>query len=109
MLRRLHLTPDLSQRALAKELGISLGSINYCFRALVEKGWIKMQNFSQSRHKFRYAYLLTPAGISEKSKLTARFLNRKLEEYEVLREEIEKLKAEMSEAPRAMIEGTVLV
>ena len=85
------------------------GSINYCFRALVEKGWIKMQNFSQSRHKFRYAYLLTPAGISEKSKLTARFLNRKLEEYEVLREEIEKLKAEMSEAPRAMIGGTVLV
>ncbi len=64
---------DLSQRILAKELGISLGSINFCFQALMEKCWVKMHNFSQGKHKLRYAYLLTPAGIAEKSKLTAEF------------------------------------
>ncbi len=94
VLRRLHQSPDLSQRVLAKELGISLGSINFCFQALVEKGWIKMQNFSQSKHKLRYAYLLTPAGISEKSKLTAEFLKRKTAEYEALKAQIEVLQAE---------------
>jgi len=93
VLRRLHQSPDLSQRVLAKELGISLGSINLCFQALVEKGWIKMQNFSQSKHKLRYAYLLTPTGIAEKSKLTAEFLKRKTVEYEALQREIEQLKA----------------
>lgn len=95
VLRRLCETPDVSQRTLAKELGISLGSINFCFQALVDKGWVKMQNFSQSKHKMGYVYLLTPAGIAEKSVLTARFLKRKQEEYEVLRAEIEQLKAEM--------------
>jgi EPS-associated MarR family transcriptional regulator len=94
VLRRLDRMPQLSQRALAKELGISLGSINYCFQALMSKGWIKMQNFGQSKHKRRYAYLLTPMGISEKSKLTAEFLKRKIAEYEVLHKEIEHLKAE---------------
>lgn len=96
VLRRLHQSPDLSQRVLAKELGISLGSINFCFQALVEKGWIKMQNFSQSQHKLRYAYLLTPAGIAEKSKLTAEFLRRKTAEYEVLQEEINRLQADIA-------------
>ena len=95
VLRRLYETPDVSQRTLAKELGISLGSINFCFQALVDKGWVKMQNFSQSKHKMGYVYLLTPAGIAEKSVLTARFLKRKLEEYETLRVEIEQLKAEI--------------
>ena len=95
VLRRLHQSPDLSQRILAKELGISLGSINFCFQALVEKGWIKMQNFSQSKHKLRYAYLLTPTGIAEKSKLTAEFLKRKTVEYEALQPEIEQLKADI--------------
>lgn len=95
VLRRLHETPTLSQRKLAKELGISLGSINYCFQALMEKGWVKVQNFSQSQHKLGYAYLLTPTGIAEKSKLTADFLRCKIAEYEVLYKEIEQLKAEM--------------
>ena len=95
MLRRLYETPDVSQRTLAKELGISLGSINFCFQALVDKGWVKIQNFSQSKHKMGYVYLLTPAGIAEKSALTARFLKRKLGEYETLRTEIKQLKAEM--------------
>jgi EPS-associated MarR family transcriptional regulator len=99
VLRRLEQSPDLSQRTLAKELGISLGSINYCFQALMEKGWIKMHNFSQSKHKLRYAYLLTPAGIAEKSKLTAEFMRRKTAEYEALQAEIDTLKSEMVSAP----------
>jgi EPS-associated MarR family transcriptional regulator len=99
VLRRLYETPDVSQRALAKELGISLGSINLCFQTLVEKGWVKMQNFSQSKHKMGYVYLLTPDGIAEKSALTGRFLKRKQEEYETLRAEIEQLKAEMPGVP----------
>ena len=94
VLRGLEQSPDLSQRALDKELGISLGSINYCFQALTEKGWIKMHNFSQSKHKLRYSYLLTPGGIAEKSKLTAEFLKRKTIEYEALHREIEQLKAD---------------
>ncbi len=73
VLLRLHQTPQVSQRALAKDLGGGLGTINFCFQALVEKGLVKMQNFSQSKNKLRYTYLLTPAGLAEKSKLTAEF------------------------------------
>ena len=96
VLRRLQQTPEVSQRVLAKELGISLGSINFCFQALVEKGWVKMQNFSQSPNKLRYAYLLTPTGVAQKSKLTAEFMKRKVAEYEALQLEIEILKSEIS-------------
>ncbi len=96
VLRRLHTTPHVSQRALAKDLGVGLGTINFCFQALVEKGLVKMQNFSQSTNKLRYAYLLTPAGMAEKSKLTAEFLRRKVAEYETLQAEIETLKAEIN-------------
>ena len=95
VLRRLHQTPQISQRALAKDLGVGLGTINFCFQALVEKGLVKMQNFSQSKNKLRYAYLLTPAGVAEKSKLTAKFLRRKVAEYETLQAEIEALRAEL--------------
>ena len=95
MLRRLYRTPQVSQRALAKDLGVGLGTINFCFQAPVEKGLVKMQNFSQSKNKLRYAYLLTPAGVAEKSKLTAEFLRRKVAEYEALQAEIEALKAEI--------------
>ncbi|MDL2283914.1 MarR family EPS-associated transcriptional regulator [Oxalobacter sp. OttesenSCG-928-P03] len=94
VMRRLQETSDINQRELARELGISLGSVNYCLQALMEKGWVKMQNFSKSKNKLGYAYLLTPLGIAEKSALTKRFLKRKLEEYEALREEIEALKKE---------------
>ena len=96
VLRRLHQTPQISQRALAKDLGVGLGTINFCFQALVEKGLVKMQNFSQSKNKLRYAYLLTPAGVAEKSKLTAEFLKRKMAEYETLQAEFQTLKAEMN-------------
>jgi EPS-associated MarR family transcriptional regulator len=74
---------------------VGLGTINFCFQALVEKGLVKMLNFSQSKNKLSYAYLLTPAGVAEKSKLTAEFLKRKVAEYEALQNEIEQLKSEM--------------
>jgi len=96
VLRRLHQTPEVSQRRLAKELGISLGSVNFCFQALVVKGWVKMQNFSRSNNKLRYAYLLTPVGVAQKSKLTAEFMKRKVAEYEALKLEIESLRSEIS-------------
>lgn len=99
VLRRLHESPQISQRALAKELGVGLGTINFCFQALVKKGLVKMQNFSQSNNKLRYAYLLTPAGLAQKSKLTAEFLMRKLAEYEMLRVEIEVLRMEIDFSP----------
>jgi EPS-associated MarR family transcriptional regulator len=94
VLRMLHEQPDLSQRSIAKELGVSLGGINYCFKALVEKGWIKLENFSASKHKLGYLYLLTPSGISQKSKLTASFLRIKLIEFNALEKEIEMLQSE---------------
>lgn len=75
---------------------MGLGTINFCFQALVEKGLVKMQNFSQSKNKLRYAYLLTPAGVAEKSKLTAEFLKRKVAEYETLQAEIQTLNAEIN-------------
>ena len=96
MLRRLDQTPAVSQRALAQQLGISLGSINFCFQALVEKGFVKMQNFSQHKNKLRYVYLLTPAGVAEKSKLTVEFLRWKVAEYETLQAEIKALRDEMN-------------
>lgn len=95
VMRRLQQSPELSQRALARELGISLGSINYCFQALMEKGWLKVHNFSQSKHKMGYAYLLTPSGITQKARLTAKFLQRKLQEYDALQLEIEALKKDL--------------
>jgi len=96
VLRRLHQAPEVSQRTLARELGVSLGSINFCFQALVEKGWIKRRSLKRSKNKLRFAYLLTPTGVAEKSRLTAEFLIRKVAEYEGLQREIEQLKSEIS-------------
>lgn len=84
--------PQINQRELSKQLGLSLGGINYCLRALIEKGFIKAQNFNDSNRKLGYAYLLTPKGVVEKTALTYRFLQRKMREYEDLRTEIEVLK-----------------
>jgi EPS-associated MarR family transcriptional regulator len=95
VLRRLRQTPQVSQRALVNDLGVGLGTINFCFQALVEKGLVKMQNFSQSKNKLRYAYMLRLAGLADKSKLTAEFLKRKEAEYETLQNEIEQLKSEI--------------
>lgn len=95
ILRRLESDPNTSQRELARELGISLGKVNYCLQALIDKGWVKARNFSQSTNKRRYIYKLTPAGIESKAKLTARFLQRKLAEYETLKREIEEIQKEL--------------
>lgn len=86
--------PDMTQREIAEKLGISTSGLNYCLKALIDKGWVKVQNFSQSKNKFGYIYVLTPQGIAEKAMLTGRFLRRKLEEYEALRVEIDSLSAE---------------
>jgi EPS-associated MarR family transcriptional regulator len=94
VMRILQENPDLTQRELAAELGISVGGLNYCLRALMAKGWIKMQNFASSKNKFGYVYVLTPRGITEKTALTSRFLKRKMEEYEALKAEINALQSE---------------
>ena len=95
MLARLDGQPNVSQRGLASELGVSLGSVNYCLKALIKKGFVKAQNFKKSNNKLGYAYLLTPEGIREKTKLTASFLQRKQDEYHRLEGEIALLQAEM--------------
>lgn len=94
-MRILQENPDLTQRELADKLGVSVGGLNYCLNALMEKGWVKMQNFSHSKNKFGYVYLLTPMGIAEKAALTSSFLRRKMDEYEALKMEIEVLTKEV--------------
>lgn len=91
--------PQITQRELADALGLSLGAINYCLKALLDRGLIKVRNFSHSERKLSYAYLLTPSGFSRKADLTAQFLKRKMDEYEQLKEEIEGLQREI--APRS--------
>lgn len=89
VLRAIDLNPELTQRQLANILGVSLGKAHYCVKALVDKGLVKMGNFSHSQKKLGYAYLLTPKGMKSKAALAAHFLERKMAEYEELRQEIE--------------------
>jgi len=95
LLKVLQDNPDLSQRELAREIGLSLGKTNYCLRALIEKGFIKASNFRNSQNKVAYAYLLTPRGIEEKIRATTYFLKRKVTEFEALEKEIEQLRTEV--------------
>ena len=90
LLRKLKSRPESSQRELAEELGFSLGKLNYCLKALKAKGLIKISNFKKNPNKINYFYVLTPRGISEKSKLTINFMKRKMKEYEELKKEISK-------------------
>ena len=106
LLKRLEADPHLSQRELARELGISLGKANYCLKALIEKGWIKADNFKNSRHKMAYRYLLTPAGIREKAQVTVRFLQKKQAEYATLEREIAELRCEIARSGRSNTNGT---
>ena len=94
-LRLLEANPKMTQRELAEALGVSLGATNYCLKALVEKGWLKLESFKRNPHKLGYLYLLTPVGIAAKTRLTARFLQRKLYEYEILKAEIVALRADV--------------
>ena len=89
VLRAIEQNPKLTQRGLAKALGVSLGKAHYCINALIDNGLVKMGNFSHNQKKLDYAYLLTPKGIKSKALLTAHFLQRKMAEYEELRWEIE--------------------
>ena len=91
----------MSQRELAEQIGISLGKTNYCLKALIGKGWVKIENFRNSSNKSAYLYELTPAGINEKMRVTKRFLARKLREHEQLTGEIERLRREVDAQPSA--------
>lgn len=95
VMRLLEENPDLTQRELAARLDISVGGLNYCLKALMQKGLVKMKNFAHSKNKFGYVYMLTPSGMAEKAAITHRFLRRKIEEYESLKAEIDALKQDL--------------
>ena len=97
LLRKLESNPNYTQRELSREMGISLGKVNYCMQKLTGKGWVKLTNFSRSSNKLGYMYLLTPKGIEQKAKLTTSFLKTKIEEFEILRDEISQLKLDEEE------------
>jgi EPS-associated MarR family transcriptional regulator len=98
LLKAIQVNPQATQRELSEELGVSLGKAHYCLRALVNKGWVKVHNFRANPNKLGYAYLLTPAGVDAKARLTVRFLRHKLDEYDLLRAEIEELRREAGES-----------
>ncbi|HQS38138.1 MAG: MarR family EPS-associated transcriptional regulator [Methylotenera sp. 17-45-7] len=91
ILKLVEAKPEISQRELAKDLGISLGKANFCLKALIEIGLLKATNFRNSQNKLAYMYLLTPSGVEEKSKITLRFLKIKMREYELLKQELKVL------------------
>jgi EPS-associated MarR family transcriptional regulator len=97
LLKTLEDNPGLSQRDLAKRLGVSLGKVNFCLNALIEKGCLKVSNFRNSDNKLAYAYLLTPQGVEQKARMTVEFLQIKVREYERLRAEIEELRREVGQ------------
>lgn len=99
LLRILEQNPEMSQRELAKNIGVSLGKVNYCLKALIAVGWIKAGNFARSNNKAGYAYVLTPSGLHAKTKITARFLQKKQAQYESLKLEIARLKSELEDSP----------
>ena len=104
ILKLLEADPRASQRRIATELGISLGRVNYCIQALVDKGLVKVNNFRQSTNKRAYLYLLTPRGIEEKTRVTLRFLDRKLREYDTLKREVEELRREAAKLGSAKMD-----
>lgn len=104
LLKLVESTPQLTQREAALHLGVSVGKVNYCLNALIGKGWVKARNFTNNRNKFAYMYLLTPKGIEEKLKVTYRFLDRKVKEYEELGEEVRLLNEEVQELRKRDLE-----
>jgi EPS-associated MarR family transcriptional regulator len=98
VMRLLQENPQMTQRELARALGISLGGVNYCMKALITKGWIKIQNFRNSHDKLAYTYLLTPKGIAEKAALTTSFLKRKMQEFDGLKAEIQSLQQDLGKS-----------
>lgn len=106
ILKILEANPEISQRELARELGVSLGRINFCLKALIEKGLLKASNFKNSRNKLAYAYFLTPKGLEEKSNITLAFLKIKMQEYQTLETEINALRQEVSAQRQTPLEFT---
>ena len=92
ILREIEKSPNISQRDLALELGISLGKINYCLKALQKKGLVKFNNFRKSKNKIKYLYFITPEGMSIKTKLTINFMKRKIQEYDQLKKDLKNIK-----------------
>ncbi|BAK66272.1 MULTISPECIES: MarR family EPS-associated transcriptional regulator [Sphingobium] len=99
ILRLIEKRPDASQREIAEELGVSLGAVNYCVRALLDKGHVKLANFKASKNKLGYVYVLTPEGIAHRANLAVRFIERKMTEYEAIKAELEQLQGEFGEPP----------
>lgn len=97
LIRALEKTPQQSQRLLSESCGVSLGSIHYCLNALIEKGYVKAQNFKNAQNKLAYAYILTPSGINLKRELTMAFLRRKQAQYEALQREIRALEEDLAQ------------
>lgn len=95
IMRLLQINPAISQRDLAKELDLSLGGLNYCLKALIKKGFVKLDNFQNNQQKLKYAYVLSPSGIAQKVALTGRFLKRKMAEYEALKIEIKEIRTQL--------------
>ena len=96
LLKHLEQNPEMSQRQLASELGISIGKANYCLKSLIDKGWVKAGNFRRNPNKLQYGYLLTPKGVDEKARVTLRFLKRKQQEHREIVKELEELRREAS-------------
>ncbi len=96
ILKLVSANPEISQRELANQLGISLGKANFCLKSLIERGLVKASNFRNSKNKLAYMYLLTPHGAEEKAAITVRFLKSKMQEYEILQREIEELRLDVS-------------
>jgi EPS-associated MarR family transcriptional regulator len=95
VLREIEGNPEITQRELAQHLGVSLGKVNYCLKALIDRGWVKANNFKNSNKKVAYAYLLTPNGLEEKAKITVRFLRQRIRDFELIKKEIAELEAEV--------------
>ena len=98
-LRHLEQNPDMTQRELAEHLGVSLGKANYCMKALIERGFIKVRNFTNSKQKSAYLYVLTPKGLDAKARISVAFLRRKMQDYEQLKLEITQLELEVNGKP----------
>jgi EPS-associated MarR family transcriptional regulator len=97
VLRLLESRPDIPQREIGKEVGVSLGTVNYCVKALIDKGHIMIANFKASKNKLSYVYVLTPDGITHRGRLAARFIERKVVQYEAMRAELDQLRSEFLE------------
>ena len=102
ILKAIEQDPTLSQRELASQLGVSLGKANYCLKELIKKGLVKAGNFKANPNKRVYAYLLTPSGVKEKTQVTLRFLQRKMDEYEQIKQEIKRLESEINKSDSSM-------